>query len=585
MWKHLSAFLTTAICLLANTATQSPTGLVVGQTVDATSGKPIGGAMVTLSPAGPPPPSGADAAPRAPALPQRVMADDNGGFVFTNLAAGSYAITTTRGGFADGAYGQRRPNGPSLTLDLRADERLGDVTIRMWKFATITGTITDEANEPVVGARVRTLRQVFVAGRRRLGSASTATTDDRGVYRFGDLLPGDYVVAVTSSGTGSAMIAAPPPGDNGRLAVYPNTFYPDIAGSLQANAITLGSGEVRSGVDLHLRPVSAVRVSGTLTGPDGPVAMQSVQLSPAASAEDLLAETGFEEATAITDRNGVFTLSAVPSGQYVLRAVKTPIPGRRGLAPPARGPAPVPTDPTLWVAEPVVVGDQDVAIAVTMRLGLRVTGRFMFEGTTPTPTAERLRQIPVTVERVDARPTVSSSFLPPGQSDDTGAFTTYGLPGGRYVVRIGGSPAGWAFKSAMLDGKDVADTGFDLRNNVADVVITFTDKTTTISGSVHTTGGSPDPNAIALLFPADPAGWVDFGLNPRRLRSARVGANGSYSFSDAPAGDYFLVAIPDETAAEWREPKSLETLSRLATRVHLTDGETLTKDLRTVVVR
>jgi hypothetical protein len=137
----------------------------------------------------------------------------------------------------------------------------------------------------------------------------------------------------------------------------------------------------------------------------------------------------------------------------------------------------------------------------------------------------------------------------------------------------------------MLDGKDIADTGFDLKNNVSDVVITFTDKVTTISGSVHTTGGSPDPNAIALLFPVDPAGWMDFGLNPRRLRSARAGANGSYSFSDAPAGDYFLVAIPDETAAEWREPGFLQTLSRLAARVHLNDGDTVTRDLRTAVVR
>ena len=61
--------------------------------------------------------------------------------------------------------------------------------------------------------------------------------------------------------------------------------------------------------------------------------------------------------------------------------------------------------------------------------------------------------------------------------------------------------------------------------------------------------------------------------------------SGKYNFPDLPAGDYFVVAIPEEQAVVWREPGRLAVLSRLATRVRLTEGQAATQDLRTVTVR
>ena len=90
--------------------------------------------------------------------------------------------------------------------------------------------------------------------------------------------------------------------------------------------------------------------------------------------------------------------------------------------------------------------------------------------------------------------------------------------------------------------------------------------------------GNADANSDVLVFAADPARRT----SARRRALLRVSTSGVYSLSALPAGDYFVVAIDDRVAGEWPDPKFLEVLSRIATRVVLTDGESRTVDLKTV---
>jgi hypothetical protein len=55
--------------------------------------------------------------------------------------------------------------------------------------------------------------------------------------------------------------------------------------------------------------------------------------------------------------------------------------------------------------------------------------------------------------------------------------------------------------------------------------------------------------------------------------------------SSLPAGDYYVAAIADEQSAEWREPKTLDALARIATRVTILEGEHKTVTLRVQEVR
>ena len=132
-----------------------------------------------------------------PPLPTRYLTDNEGRFAFRDLTRGSYTISANKPGYADGATGRMRPNGPAQPIQLADNQRVGDVTIRLFKLASISGTITDTTGEPVVGVQVRAYRRTLIAGRRILSTNGPITnTDDRGLYRFGGLTPGEYVVAV-----------------------------------------------------------------------------------------------------------------------------------------------------------------------------------------------------------------------------------------------------------------------------------------------------------------------------------------------------------------------------------------------------
>ena len=136
------------------------------------------------------------------------MADGEGRFFFTDLPAGEYYLQATKEGYAPGRYGQRRAWGQSQLLSLGEGERLTDVKLRVWKYAVIAGTVVDEAGEPVVGIAVRALVKNVVAGRAQFGNMEVipelvpaAITDDRGMFRLSQLMPGTYVVVVPSTQT------------------------------------------------------------------------------------------------------------------------------------------------------------------------------------------------------------------------------------------------------------------------------------------------------------------------------------------------------------------------------------------------
>jgi hypothetical protein len=153
-------------------------------------------------------------------------------------------------------------------------------------------------------------------------------------------------------------------------------------------------------------------------------------------------------------------------------------------------------------------------------------------------------------------------------------------------VRVGGTPAGWTLRSVISEGRDISDTPLDLgAADVGNVVITFTDRPTKLTGSVRGAGGNADPDALVVIFPADNSAWTGFGLNPRRMRSTRAAKSGAYTFSGLPPGEYIVAAMKDEAIGSWQHPEMLDALSRIGTSVRLLEGDTRTQDLKTGVVR
>ena len=608
------------------------TAIIVGQVIDAATGRGVSSAVVTL------------------AGSRRVMTTTDGRFAFRNLPQGSHSLGASKAGYIDGSYGMRRPGGPSLPIVLADAERRGNLVIWLWRHGAIAGTIVDEAGEPLTGIQVTALRRSIQGGRRRFVPGGTGTTDDRGMYRIARLAPGDYAVAMTTSqvsipvsvakqyeesmmsggdlsrntllqamgqiggiptmmgGTDSRQVGdemqslgrgapTPPPADGPRLFAYPSLFYPAAPSVASAATVAVASGQERTGIDLQVRPVPMVKVSGTVAGLSGSASSLPVRLIPQGS--DDLGRTG-DVAGTITNAGGGFTFLGVPSGDYTIKIVQIPRPATPSAAPmtisvgsgmmvsgsfaPNLEVPPIPADPTMWATAPLSVGEADVTgINIVLRAGLRVSGRVEFEGAADKPTPEQLSRIPVMLEPVDGQ--MDRSVTPPGRIDAKGQFTSYGLPAGRYYVRSG-APTGWTLKGAFLGERDISDVPLDLDSaDVADVVLTFTDRPASLSGTVQLTERAARDGVAVIVFPADSKAWMETGANPRRMRKVATTDSGAYNVTPLPAGAYFVAAVSEMAAGDWQDPAFLEQLATSATHVQIDNGEKATQSLRLQEVR
>lgn len=608
------------------------TALMIGRVIDAGSGKPVSGAVVGII-------------GFARGNPPLLMTDAQGRFIYRNLPAGAYELRVTRPGYITAYHGQRRPDSPGRRVEVGEGERVTDVTILLWKYAAIGGSVIDEAGQPAVGVQVRALEKQVTLGKTTWRPVGLSlASDDRGIYRIANLSPGEYLVAVTTQSIsvpstvldtyrsragaddparralssamfsigggviatsgpavarqGESVITLPrglalPNGDGASGAVYPPMYHPGVTNLAQATIVRLRSGEDRSGVDIQMRPVPAVAVGGTVMGPQGPVANVAVRLEPPGTPRGF---SGMGHGT-VTDAAGRFTMLRIPAGDYTLVVTQlppTPASSNRTTTVIESGggnvmsmisigdgpPEPLSNDPTWWASMPLAVGRTDITgMQITLQEGARFSGRIEFDGTTQPPDAARLRRLSIHAWPADDA-TVSGNR--PAQVEEDGRFRTLGVPGGQYIVRVSGTLAGWTLRSAIYEGRDVADTPIAVATgDISGIVITFTDRPAEISGTVQGPGAGGDPDASVIVFPSDPALWT-VGANARRTRLARVSRTGSFTIGSLPPGSYYVVAIPDEQASDWTEPSALEVFARVATAVDLTEGIKKTVTLQTV---
>jgi len=615
---------------------QTPgTSVILGQVVDAITGRPIPSASVTL--VGRPPDPAAAGRGGAPGVdPNRVLTNSEGRFVFRALGKGQLNLTGTAPGYSPGSYGQGRVGGPSRPLEID-DNAVATATIKLWKYASIAGTVADETGEPAVGIQVRALRKTMSAGKPRLTGFSSATTDDRGMYRIPQLTPGDYVVVVpttltnvptssvdayvqamqngstsdlsreySSSGMPFPSTSGMRVGDQqlqftggrgggtgipvaveGPILSYLTIYHSSATVAAQADVITLAAGDERQSVDVQLKLAKTVRVSGIVTGPDGPAANLGARLIPA-EAVDTVSESGFETAITATDGKGQFVFLGVPAGQYVMkmqRVPRTPTSGviqmvngvvtQMAMGPPS-GPAAPPIEPTLWVQQPLTVGETEIAgLGVGLRTGVRFSGRIVFDGASAPPAADRLTSASIVATPVDG----AQMVVIPVRADASGQFTTAQYVPGKYWVSVNGAFAPWTLKSVVSGGRDVLLQPLELGStDINDIVISYTDQVSELSGTVRD-GGKPIVDATVFAFPAEYQVWIANSMPTRQAKTAAPGKTGAFTIRDLPPGAYILIAVPSDVAVDLQDPKWIAKLAVAGTRVSVNVGEKKQQDL------
>jgi hypothetical protein len=431
--------------------------------------------------------------------------------------------------------------------------------------------------------------------------------------------------------------ATPPAPVDGRAQAYPMTFFPSGSAHTNAETISIGVGEDRRGVDIAMRPVPTARIFGMVQAPPEVLVGLVLRLMPA-GLEDL--STGGESATALVGADGAFAFLNVPAGSYVIDAPRTTLeltyqtgpssyalpqtPGVRlggaSSGSVVAGPSGLGSirrsgqgEDLYWTRTPITVGNADVQnLMVTMNKSLTLAGRLVYEGTTRTtiesvPIATGGARPPVPAQVVqppppkpDRTPTIyaepadgsPSLGLPRSMpnSDSAGAasdaFRLEGIKGGEYVIRVPFGLDRYTVQKITVGGVDYTDRPIDgaLLNGRGEVIITLTDKMTSVRGVVRDETGVTGSAAV-IVFPVERDQWTRYGFTPRRIQGSPVAGKAGYSIGGLPAGDYFIVAVDTSLVTAWQDPKFLERAAALATRLSLAWDESKTLDLTKVRIR
>jgi len=595
-------------------AAASGTSTIAGQVVtDETAARPVRRAIVTIS---------GD-------LPSNrsAVTDEDGRFAFNNLPAGRFTVSARKVAFIDANYGATRPGRPGTPLSLSAGQQ-ATITIRMARGAVVAGLVADRDGRPVPGAQV-------TAERARASAASnptvgTVTTDDRGRYRIFGLLPGEYVIAAKPTVSGMGAVGARSPADMDALlanlarrpassnasgqsatsspapearvpssVAFPAIYFPGTPLLAEAQPVTVAAGEERDGIDVHLIPVAAANLEGTVSGVQN---IDAVQISIIRAGQTGVSSFDFNPALTArpTAADSRFKYANVTPGRYTImaRADRNAAPGastggRVGIAGGGSGAGPTSSsgganDFVYAVAEVDVRGEDIAGISLALQPGSVMSGRVVFD---ETPEA-----IDVTKARISVGSAAPGSFMmqsgntiignsfssvPPASMGADGTFTIANIPPGTFLLRgslPADAPTGWWPRSAILDGRDLLDGQLEFRPgvNVSGVVLTFSHKHSEIAGALRTAAGRAASDYFIVAFPSDASLW---GKAPRRVVNVRPASDGTFTIRDLPAGNYQIAALDDLDPADLADPHFLEQVMPASIRLALADGEQKKQDL------
>jgi len=611
-----------------------PTAAISGVVVDAGTGQPVPGAIVSMSVSGRSIPMGNQT---------RQLTDDKGRFAFVNIwGDNAYLLTASKFGYLDGGVGREKsPSDPIRSTFVTKNEWRGGVRVTIWRPGTISGSVRDETGEPMVGIIVRTLVRHRVMGREELAAGPMTITDDRGMYRLAGLVPGRYLVQVPSvqasmptktiySGPGqtnapdggieldetSRLVIGryplPPPPTNGRPMTYAMAFHPAASSLADAITIELNYGDDRPNIDVALSPVPAVRISGVVEGPSDAMTLLTLRLL-AAGLENL--GQGSETATALVDGTGQFTFVNVPPGTYTIDApvslyefaLSSGVPNRSASFPTPPGiqgwsrssNAPDPLSglqftttsfrgqnvPNYSGRTQITVGAADVnGVVVRLKPMGTLSGKIVLE---PDP-AQPVPEAPQFSTALD--PANGEVYLgqPRGRTPPDSPLTDFIIPAvmpGRYWLRA--SWPGWIVKSIAWKGRDYTTMAIDTTNggDLTGFVVTVTNNRPTLSGIVSGTAALKAEDCMVVIFPIERAQWQGYGLAPTRFKTAGIATGGSYTISTLPAGDYIVAAVDRTIRSRWLDPSVLTQLEGAGARVSLTWGAKVTQQVPVVVVK
>jgi len=504
--------LTVLLFALASVTAQTPapatqSGTITGRVVNE-SGQPMANASIMLYPVGfmQQPHNG-------------TVTDRDGKFQISGLEPRSYRITAWLSSYA-----------PFISSTIY---RVGDsVNVTLRKGGVITGTVTSQTGEPVVGVPVHAR---MIRGDVQLAVPFSVfplerTTDDRGVYRLYGLRAGTYLVwAGGGSGGYSSDIDA--------FDEFVPTYSPASTRDT-ATEITIHAGEEVSNVDIRFRGEPGHIISGK--------AIQPGSAQPLGFFLNLTAvgKNKADWTTPQPDDGRGFVFRGVDDGDYDLTAVTWAKDGLGGA----------------MASRRIKVSGADVTgIELTVEPLATVSGRIVLEESNKSECTDKQRpsfaEILVSASQHESQSSNYHPFLAfvlkgPAAVDANGNVSVKNLTPGRYFFMPEFEAKYWYLQSITLPpatpgAKTLVDatrawTTLKSGDRISGLTITLAQGAASLSGKVE------GDISFVYLIPAEKERAED----ALRFFGAAIGPDGKVALNSIPPGSYWvLVKSSGEGAA------------------------------------
>ncbi len=476
---------------------------------------------------------------------------------------------------------------PTVTVVTVHEDQETKVEIQLPQAGELSGQVLDARGEPVQGARVTLLMRSYEVWSTDLVYNDTpfkAQTNDLGEYSFEGVptgMPFHAFAEIVSPGEAEALStnAANP---DLRRPILAGTFYPRSLDPGGAQAITLGEGERREGVDIEMVQTKSYCAEDVLLpAPPGDVPHTIVVDLKGIVSGVFNGVGSFRTGRVISlDQNGRARVCGLWPGSY--RFTVQPQSG-------VRGGVQAPGSATYFYGGgEFLVTDKDLT-SIPAKVGPTFDwqGEVIVDGPAPTRPAEQ--QMAISFGNIT--PTALRMVTP---SEIPGTFAMKNVHLDRELLRFPSLPDGYYVKSAMYGNDDLTEKGgrFSLDKPDVPLRVTVSSGGSRIRVKVIDDEGNPAPGRRVSLVPS---GLTSAQELTARLWTCYTDDKGECSLFSLPnenppgvfaPGDYVVLAaeIPFNQSADvldqiWR------ALQTAGTKITLPPGSVGEASIKPVVLR
>jgi Carboxypeptidase regulatory-like domain len=546
---RLAAGLIALFCLTHLTAGAQQKGVITGRVIN-DDGIGVPQVRVNLYPVG------SQQGGLTSAYVASITTDEDGNFRFIDLLPRIYQVSVSQ----TKAYVIT----PMSEKDVNRQPyyRIGDnVTITLIRGGVITGRVTRQDGEPMIGTTVSPTMVRDSGGKRvRNYIGRPRLSDERGIYRLYGLAPGVYIV----SASGASFLSQSAPTTTNSVTYYPSSTADT------ATEVTVASGGEVTGVDILMRSDRGYTISGTVVGggnQSSPYLLPSVSLIRVANGASITRSAKRN----VGGING-FTFEGISDGEYEIVA-------RRGGDNSAVDFASAPRRLS-------VKGADVTGIELKLAMLASISGKVVIEPSTGICKSKSVlgsEEILLFSRRSER---LSQALLSPSINrsydvNDDGEFTITSLEAGTYHIESQLPDENWYLRSITIPSaaptsKQTAaatpagvsvSTGINLKSgkHLSGVTLVIAEGAAGLQGKIEAeVEGSSLPSQLRIhLVPSEQSSSNDL----LRFSETLLRSDGTFEFKNLTPGKYWLISrvVADLEPAD-RQPAAWDDAERAKLR-------------------